>query len=90
MHKRIGDCSRERCVPLYAVKKPDGTYFAGFDNQAGVPKFVSTPLNAKLYTNKFDVPLRPDEELVEICVELTSENTHISAPFRPKRRTDPT
>lgn len=89
MQKRIGDCAKERCVSLYAVKKSDGAYFGGFDTAAGVPRIVTDPLHAKLYTNKFDAPLRPDEELVEICVQLTSDNVHISAPFRPKRRTDP-
>lgn len=71
---------------FYAARKPDGTYFAGFDTTEQKSRFVTDPLEAKLYTNKFEIPLRPEETMVEVLVELTTTNTRVSDPFRPKMR----
>lgn len=71
---------------LYAIQTQDGRYFKGFDVTAKAPMFVDRVLEAKLFTNKYEVGLRPTESIVEIAVMLTNENTTISAPFRPRLR----
>lgn len=73
-------------VSLYVVKGADGNYFAGFDSSQGKSVFVSDLLAAKKFTNKHDIKLRPDENLVEISVDLSKVNVQISEPFRPQRR----
>jgi hypothetical protein len=88
MQKRFQDHTSS--VALYAVLNEDGTYFAGFDPLKGEAVKVVDPLRAKLFTNKFKASLRPGEQLVELLVTLSLDNTHVSKPFRPKRRTDPT
>ena len=73
-------------VSLYAVKTVDGAYFAGFDASEGKANFVTNPLEAKKFTNKYDIKLRPEETLVEIQVDLSKSPTTVSEPFRPHRR----
>ena len=76
-------------VSLYVVKGAEGNYFAGFDASKGKANFVSNPVEAKKFTNKYDIKLRPDENLVEIVVDLGKVETKISEPFRPQRRVKP-
>lgn len=73
-------------VSLYAVKTADGTFFAGFDAGQGKANFVVDPLEAKKFTNKYDIKLRPEETLVEIQVDLAKSPVNVSEPFRPHRR----
>jgi len=73
-------------VSLYAVKTGDGTFFAGFDAGQDKANYVTDPLEAKKFTNKYDIKLRPAETLVEIQVDLSKSPTTVSEPFRPHRR----
>lgn len=73
-------------VSLYAVKTGDGTYFAGYDAAKGCASFVLDPRQGKLFSNKYDIKLRPDETLVELFIDLSATNVKISEPFRPHRR----
>jgi hypothetical protein len=76
-------------ISLYAiVRDSDGRFFGGFDPEKQGPIIVDDVLNAKLFTNKFDINLRPDEKMVEVVVTLSAENTQVTAPFKPRRRTD--
>jgi len=70
-------------VSLYVILAQNGNYFAGFDSEKGVSKFVTNPQEAKKFTNKFDIKLRPEEMLVEIIVDLGNVPLIISDPFRP-------
>lgn len=72
---------------FYGVVSPDGKYFAGYDPEQGKAAFVENPLDAKLFTNKYEIKLRPQESLVEFSVGLNKSNTELSDQFRPKRRT---
>lgn len=72
---------------FYVVVNDDGKYFAGFNPTMKTAQHVTSPLAAKLFTNKYEVKLRPNERLVEIKVDFSSIDTEISAPFRPRRRT---
>ena len=77
----------ESCVvSLYVVRTADDTYFGGFDAVEQRASFVSSPLAAKKFTNKYDIKLRPEETLVELKVDLSSVDVDISEPFRPHRR----
>lgn len=71
---------------FYAIQSPDGTFFAGFDPKEGKADFVENPLDAKLFNNKYDIKLRPQESIVEFSVDLSKDNVRLSEPFRPKRR----
>ena len=77
------------CHNFYAVQSPEGLFFAGFDAEQGKADFVDNPLDAKLFTNKYEIKLRPQERLVEFSVDISKQNTTLSEPFRPKRRTQP-
>lgn len=72
-------------VSLYVVKGPMG-YFAGYDAIKGVANFVEEATEGKMFTNKFDIKLRPEEMLVELTVQLLPSNIIVSEPFRPQRR----
>jgi len=61
-------------------------YFAGFDTGVGVARFVASPFDAKLFSNNTKFVLRPDEEIVELVVDLSDANTTVSESFRPKMR----
>lgn len=72
---------------FYAVLNQDtGEYFAGFNPEAGKADTSKSPLGAKLFSNKHDVKLRPNEALVEITARLTDSNSSVSESFRPRRR----
>lgn len=72
---------------FYAVLNDDtGEYFAGFDPEAGKSTMVASALGAKLFSNKNQVKLRPNERLVELEIDLSIDNTRVSEPFRPRRR----
>jgi hypothetical protein len=73
-------------VSLYVVKRADGTYFAGFDAEKGKANIVTNPLQAKRFTNKYDIKLRPEETLVELKIDLSKTAVEMSEPFRPHRR----
>ena len=76
-----------KTISLYAVvRESDGKYFGGFDPQKGGPVIVDSVVDAKLFVNKFEVNLRPDEKLVEVLVTLSEENITVTEPFRPRRR----
>lgn len=77
----------ESCVvSLYVVKTADGSYFGGFNAGEQKASFVSNPLAAKKFTNKYDIKLRPEETLVELKVDLAQVQVDVSEPFRPHRR----
>ena len=73
-------------ISLYVVKSAQGGYFAGFDTDKGRANFVDDPKNGKLFSNKYDIKLRPDENLVELTIDLSKSDVKISEPFRPHRR----
>lgn len=73
-------------VSLYVVKSAAGDFFAGYDSSQNKATFVSEPINAKKFTNKYDIKLRPEETLVELTVDLSKVQVGVSEPFRPHRR----
>jgi hypothetical protein len=73
-------------VSLYVVKNPSGTYFAGFDSSKGEAHFVTDPYLAKLFSNRHDIKLRPEEMIVELTIDLARSDVKMSEPFRPQRR----
>jgi hypothetical protein len=70
-------------VSLYVVNTGENSYFAGFNPEKGESFYVSDPRQAKKFTNKFDIKLRPSESIVELSVDLSTANVSISEPFRP-------
>jgi len=74
-------------ISLYVVKVDDDRYFAGFDTEADHAVYVTDPILAKKFTNKFDIKLRQDEAIVELRVDLAQCEVDVSEPFRLKRRT---
>ena len=73
-------------ISLYVVKTTNGTYFAGFDTAKQQASFVENPIEAKIFTNKYDIKLRPEETLVELSIDLSKADVQISEPFRPQHR----
>lgn len=73
----------DRTVSLYAVVAVGGKFFAGFDTQKKTTVFTDSIMQAKLFSNKHDIKLRPGEQLVEVKLNMTHENSTVSAPFRP-------
>ena len=71
---------------FYAVKGADGKFFAGFNAQENCPSHVEDAKRAKWFSNRFEIPLRPQETLVEIKVSPDSGVVSISEPFRPRKR----
>lgn len=72
-------------ISLYAiVRDADQRFFGGFDPDKGEALIVDDVTAAKLFSNKFDVKLRPDEKMVEVIVTLAPENVHVTTPFRPR------
>ena len=80
------DQATNTVISLYVVKRDNGNYFAGFDTNSQQAIFVDLPLKAKLFTNKYDVRLRPDEKLVELSFDVSAIAPTVSEPFRPHRR----
>ena len=76
-------------VSLYVVKGVTGSYFAGFDATKSQANFVEDPRRAKTFTNKYDIKLRPEEQIVEMTIDLTEAPVKFSEPFRPQRRIKP-
>jgi hypothetical protein len=72
---------------FYAVKTRSGKYFAGFNTETNSPNLVDDIKSAKLFSNKFDIKLRPGEYIVDIGVVLTDSNISVSKPFRPRKKT---
>lgn len=76
-------------ISLYAIMRDsDSKFFGGFDPSKGEAILVENAIQAKLFSNKFDINLRPDEKMVEVLVSLTSSNTTVTTPFKPRRRAD--
>lgn len=75
-------------ISLYAIVREDGKFFGGFDRLKGEAIIVDSAFEAKLFSNKFDVNLRPDEKMVELMATISESNTHVTAPFKPRRRVD--
>ncbi len=76
-------------ISLYAIMRDsDNKFFGGFDPNKGEAIVVENAINAKLFSNKFDINLRPDERMVEVMVTLSGDNTKVTAPFKPRRRVD--
>jgi len=76
-------------ISLYAIlRDTDNKFFGGFDPTKGEAILVDDAINAKLFSNKFDINLRPDERMVEVVVSLKADNTKVTAPFKPRRRAD--
>lgn len=75
-----------KIVSLYVVKSGENQYFAGFDTEKNKTVHVTDILDAKKFTNKYDIRLRPGEEVVEMLVDLTGVDVKVSSPFRPHRR----
>lgn len=73
-------------VFLYVVQNSDKKYFAGFDAEKGQATFIEDPLFAKKFSNKYDIRLRPDENLIELAFDLCESPVKFSEPFRPQRR----
>lgn len=71
---------------FYAVINDNNQYFAGFNSTVGSADFVDSIFDSKLFTNKYEIKLRPTERLVEVVVHLGASNTVISEPFRPRFR----
>ena len=71
---------------FYAVKGIDGKYFAGFNPAEQKATQVEDPRVAKWFSNRFDIPLRPNETLVELKVDPNKGVVSISEPFRPRKR----
>lgn len=74
---------------FYVVIGPDEKFFAKYNVEENRSEWVDNPLNAKMFSNKYEVKLRPQERLVEVEVKLSSSNTNLSEPFRLKKRTKP-
>ncbi len=76
-------------ISLYAIMRDsDNKFFGGFDPAKGEAIIVDDVIQAKLFSNKFDVNLRPDEKMVEVVITLTPENTKVTQAFKPRRRVD--
>lgn len=73
-------------ISVFAIRREDGKFFGGFDREKESPIIVDSVFSSKLFTNKHEVSLRPDEALVEVCIKMTEENTTVSTPFRLKRK----
>lgn len=71
---------------FYAVKTADDKFFAGFNTESNSPNIVSDVKSAKLFSNKFDIKLRPNESIVDVTITLTDANISVSKPFRPRRK----
>lgn len=71
---------------FYAVMNDTSKFFAGYNPAVGSADFVDNIFDSKLFTNKYEIKLRPTERLVEVTIQLGKSNTVISEPFRPRFR----
>jgi hypothetical protein len=85
--ERSLDARQSAVVSLYVVRAASGEYFAGFDTVQKKANFVKDPIYGKLFSNKYDIKLRPDEMVVELTIDLARVHVSVSEPFRPHRRT---
>lgn len=69
---------------FYAVLTESGSYFKGFDPELKTPILVEDIEDSKLFSNKFDVKLRPTEKLVEVVIDTAVGISSVSEPFRPR------
>ena len=74
---------------FYVVKGADDKYFAGFNPAEQKAAMVDDPKVAKWFSNRFEIPLRPTETLVEVKVDPSKGVVSVSEPFRPRKRTKP-
>ena len=72
---------------FYVVRGADNKYFAGFNPAEQKASQVDDPCMAKWFSNRFEIPLRPNETLVEVKVDPKKGVVSISEPFRPRKRT---
>lgn len=84
--KPLNNANAQPTITLFSVIRDDGKFFAGFDPEKQEASFVDNVFNAKLFTDKFGVSLRPSERLVEVQITMTEDNVKVSNPFRPRRR----
>ena len=73
-------------VSLYVVKNNTGLFFSGYDNLSKSAGWVADPKEAKKFSNKYDIKLRPNETVVELSLDLLTVDISISEPFRPVKR----
>lgn len=71
---------------FYIVINEDERYFKGFNPELGKAEFVENPFEAKMFMGKPDIKLRPTEMVIEVFVNVSTDNATLSAPFRPRRR----
>jgi hypothetical protein len=71
---------------FYIVVNEDELYFAGFNTELSKAQWVENPFAAKMFMGKPDIKLRPNEQIVEVYVDISDENASLSEPFRPRRR----
>jgi hypothetical protein len=71
---------------FYIVVNDEGLYFAGFNVEQNKADFVVNPFAAKMFMGKPEIKLRPNEQIVEVFVNISSDNATLSEPFRPRRR----
>ena len=71
---------------FYIVVNDEELYFKGFSIELGKAEFVENPFAAKMFMGKPDIKLRPNEQIVEVFVDISHLNASLSAPFRPRRR----
>lgn len=76
-------------VSLYVVKTGEDSFFAGYNPEKGEGTYVADPRLAKMFTNKFDIKLRPSESVVELTVDLSTAKITESEPFRPSQKMRP-
>lgn len=74
-------------VALYVVYREDlNKYYAGFSADTNTAEFVSLAKDAKKFSNKFDIKLRPNEQLCTLYIDLDKAPFEVSKPFRPARK----
>ena len=86
MNQQIQTKEEKFTHSFYAVKGADGKFFAGFNAAENKPSHVDGPMRAKWFSNRFEIPLRPAETLVEIKVDPEAGVVSVSEPFRPRKR----
>ena len=76
-----------KTISLFAIfKESMQLFYGGFDPRNNKAILVENPLSAKLYTNKFDINLRPDEKMVEVQINVQPSDIVVSQPFKPKKK----
>lgn len=74
-------------VALYVVYREDlNKYYAGFNSESNTAEFVSLAKDAKKFSNKYDIKLRPNEQICTLYIDLNKAPFEVSKPFRPTRK----